>query len=199
MIPNKTRWKKWTLPSKAGYIGTICSIIGLLIALWPNSGKTDIITIEQNNDNSVNVVRNKSNFNATVVDEDMKNPQPLNDDPRAVRKFRIKGVVCKSLQDGINSLNGVDVSDSFGEIIMFSTSGRIEPVENTQSFFYTGGYLTVLIGSVCELRFENLSIPPMRPSSQLRIESEIQSSINEYVNEDPQIFIGRILQCIESN
>tara|TARA_R110000751_G_scaffold2470_3_gene13130 strand:- start:151966 stop:152553 length:588 start_codon:yes stop_codon:yes gene_type:complete len=192
LFPNRNQWKRWSLPSKLGAIGTFIAIILAPFTVWsfftPN-------TIVYNIYNSTNteVVREK-----TVENE--------NTDEDLTKKTNVIKPVFYSLI-GNNNLElikelerkkRIKITNVSSNKISFAHTGSIFVYGDTSNMIFKSrkGSLKILVNG-CQKICDELVIPSFGPAPKSIIEQEINKEIEKIVNQNFKYISKKIHECID--
>lgn len=186
IIPNRKRFKSWSMPTKIlvifGLLSLIIPFLIFFLELIFQKTPNEII------DNPIIHNEEHSQVTNTYIKKDPKKYLTYN--LTGIKNFTLKRLIMDSLQISLDkdSKNTIEISQT-GEVQLLS--------EGIDSYIYTGGFIKIIIdGNNC-YEFQDFSIPSMRPNSKYILMNELDKVINVYVDENLDKFLKKINQCIK--
>lgn len=182
----------------------ILTFIGAIIGLFPKSDPVNNKVINQNNI-PITTTNNNQQTNTTINNEnnigDVINYSNYGNDKNVdkVIEYSIIGTSNKKLITAIENNQVINIVPNSSNKIEVTYEGSVTKLnENSNSYYFTGGYLIININDNKCYEFKNFIIKDMRPNSKDIINNEINNIIELYVEKNVNLMSKKIIECAKN-
>lgn len=176
---------------------TIVSIFVGLKSLFSSQDKTAETKITTNGKDNTIFNGNGNTFqkNNTIVNNIISTNKKSSEN-----EYSIIGTSNKTLLKHIEELGKIKLVPNSNYTIEITQTGEISLLDkDSNAFIYSGGNVLVKVNNQNCFEFENLKISEMKSNSKNEITNEIQKNIDQYINNNPKLFLNKIIECINKH
>lgn len=194
--------------NKIPFITLFLILVGLVIWFAYHNIPVKIGSLEVgSNSTKKDSIENKVNFNINatgnnnnnIIGDNNKIIEVKYSNPENQNHYSIEGTKNRVLINRITNLMKIKFVPNSKRYIKITHTGNILPLDkNTNTYYYTGGNVKIIINDNCYHEFENFKIDELRPNSISAINQEIDNSINHYIELNVQQFLNEIQKCVKS-
>ena len=186
IIPTWKRFKSWSMPNRFAYVVGVFTIIGVISGFFYENATNHVDLSTSNNkiDSSTTNI-----FIEKARDENKRDNTSI---------YSLSGVNSANLEKSIKNSTKISFENSAANTIEISHTGQVQLLSNnSDSYIYTGGIISLKInGNIC-YEFENYKIPAMRANPKSLIVNELKNVINLHVEQNVNEFSEKIVQCLK--
>jgi lipopolysaccharide export LptBFGC system permease protein LptF len=192
---------KWIL----GLLLTLVTIIGGIKTIFYSDKTTtepkikinrkDHIIIDGNgNDNTIiDGNGNKVERNSYIINNNRSDTQ----NKKNKTDYQVIGTSNNKFLNFLKKSQKINIVPNSVNVIEITFTGEISLLnQNSDTYIYSGGNVLLKVDNLNCHEFENLKISDMKPNSKNTIITEIQKNIDNYINNDPKLFLNKITKCI---
>lgn len=187
IIPTWKRFKSWSMPNKFAYIVGVFTIVGVISSFFVQNSTNNV---------EMSTTNNNTDSSTTNIFIDKAEGKNKRDD---ILVYSISGVKNLKLEKLIKDSLKISFNNNSDNIIEISYTGQIQLLSNnTESYIYTGGFISLIINDNICYEFENYKIPAMRANPKSIIVNELKKVISLSVEQNVNEFSKKIIQCLKS-
>lgn len=187
IIPNWKRFKSWSMPNRFAYVVGVFTIIGVIFGLFIKSSTNNV---------DLSTTNNKTDSSTTNIFVDKTEDQIKKDNTLV---YSISGVKNLKLEKSIMDSMKISFINNSTNTIEVSHNGQIQLLSNnTESYTYSGGVVSIIINKNICYEFESYNIPAMRANPKPVITAELERVIKYYVNNNVNEFSKKIIECLKN-
>lgn len=177
-------------------VAIIGGIVGIIISIKTCSHperNNPIPNITTKGESSTTIVGNGNTVQRNNI---IQNNVSVNTKPNKI-SYSIIGTSNRILLKDLKTLKKIEIVPDSKNVIEITFTGEISLLDkNSDTYIYSGGNVLIKVDNLNCYEFENLKILEMKPNSKNIIITEIQKNIDNYINNNPKLFLNKITECI---
>lgn len=187
----KISWIVGIIATLVTIASTCTTTIKSLFQSEDKTAKTNIIT--RGNENKI-ISGNGNNIQENNIV--INNNSSVSEKKNSKIEYSILGTSNEKLLQNLKKSKKIDIIPKSNNVIEITHNGEVSSLnKDSNSFIYGGGKVVIKVNNLICFKFEDLKIEEMKQSSEDEINNEIQKNIDNYINNNPKLFLNKIIEC----